>query len=179
MPRRGVSIDKRAIARHAKEIEREYRKHPITIPVRTGSPEQGFRPAESGYTINNNGPVFYGDANGAQLAWGNDSVAQISSRVETITPGYEEIARAVATALERLPEFGLPEQDEEDAQEAADEVLAEVVQPEPDKGKIRKGLARFKGYLAQLLINPASEGIQAHVKETIESLDPSSFTDLF
>jgi hypothetical protein len=44
-------------------------------------------------TVIINGPVIHGNANGAQLAWGNQTVHQ--KRIEQIAPGYEAVAQAV------------------------------------------------------------------------------------
>jgi hypothetical protein len=87
--------------------------------------------------------------NGAQLAWNSETVTQTAvSRTEQIAPGFEAIAQAVVRTLEQLPVVGLPEDDQREAEAAANEVLVEITQPEPELGKIRRGIAALKGFLA-------------------------------
>ena len=68
------------------------------------------------------------------LAWGNDTVHQAQTR-QKIAPGFEAIHAAVAKTLERLPDAGIAEDDLQDAEGAARDVLAEVTQTEPDRGE--------------------------------------------
>lgn len=109
-----------------------------------------------GTTVNYNGPVIQGDANGARLAWGNRDVDQSQTDTQQIAPGFEPIAQAVAKTLEQLSMAGLPGRDQEDAEEAAKEVLAEVTQPEPNQGKIRRALAALKHLLAPVAAGASS-----------------------
>lgn len=165
-----VSIDRRAIAQYMKLMQEEFDKHPIRIPV-TADPAAPGAPTPQ--TTIYNGPVFHGDANGAQLAWGNQAVNQNQQRTEQIAPGFEAIAAAVAEALKGLPAVGLPEEDEQDATAAANEVLAEVTQSNPDRGKIRAALARVRGYLAPIAMagaTGATEGVHDWAKTAVEQL---------
>ena len=125
-------------------MQREFDKHPIRVPVEVDDPELPAM-ARFGTTIYN-GPVIHGDANGAQLAWGNETISQTAmNRTEQITPGFEAIAQAVVRTLEQLPAVGLPEEDQQDAEIAANEVLVEATQPQPDRGKMRRALTALKG----------------------------------
>lgn len=67
-----------------------------------------------------------------------------------IAPGFEAIAQAVIDALRELPTMGVSEEGIEDAAAVGEEVLNEVVQAEPDRGKIRRAVAALKGYLAPI-----------------------------
>ena len=58
-----VSINRAGIAQMMREIQREFDKHPIKVPVDSDR-------LSTGTTTIFNGPVIHGDANGAQLAWG-------------------------------------------------------------------------------------------------------------
>jgi hypothetical protein len=166
-----VSINKREIARMMQEIQREFDKHPIRVPVQTdGSIPAGTAP---GHTTIYNGPVIHGNADGAQLAWGNQTVHQTQHRTEQVAPGFEAIAQAVVSTLAGLPEVGLAEDDQLDAEAAANEVLDEVTRPEPDRGKIRRALAALKGFLAPVaagLLTGGAEGAQGWARTAIEQL---------
>lgn len=165
-------INKRAIAKIAKDIEREFAKHPIRIPLETDGPE-GMTARFTGSTVFN-GPVIHGSADGAVLAWNNGTANQVRNHTEaTITPGYEAIAQAVASTLQGLKGVGLSDVDEKDAQAAGEEVLAEVVEQEPDRGKVRRALSALKGYLSPVatgLSQGAGEGAQEWTKTAIEQL---------
>jgi hypothetical protein len=74
----------------------------------------------SGQSINN-GPVIYGDANGAQLVWNNHGdVTQSRNEVQQIAPGFEPLAQDVADLLKQLPEFGLDANTRQEVEEVAD-----------------------------------------------------------
>ncbi len=178
MPQSG--IDKRAIAKMMKDIQREFDKHPIRVPLQTKGPRfqrsgPGFYSGgieERGITVYN-GPVIQGSADGAQLAWGNQTVNQTVNRTEQIAPGFEAIAQAVVGTLEQLPGAGLSEEDQADAEATANEVLVEVTQPDPDRGTIRRALSALKGYLAPVatgLAQGGGEGAQEWAKTAIEQL---------
>ncbi|MCT4357043.1 hypothetical protein M5362_28395 [Streptomyces sp. Je 1-79] len=100
-----------------------------------------------GGTTNNYAPVFHGDVNDTQIAWNNHHVTQTQETVEQVTPGFEELAQAVARTLARLPRFGLSAEDAEDASTSADTILVEVASPSPDRGRIRRSLAALRGIL--------------------------------
>lgn len=180
MPQSG--IDKRAIAKLMKDMQREFDKHPIRVPMKAQTPRIQRRPAlgpgafdsgDVGTTIYN-GPVIQGSADAAQLAWGNQTVHQQAvNRTEQIAPGFEAIAQAVVSTLGQLPNIGLAEEDEQDAEAAASEILAEVTQPEPDRGKVRRSLSALKWFLMPVatgVSTGAGEGAQEWAKTAIEQL---------
>jgi hypothetical protein len=121
----------------------------FVVPERTPMPDT--TPSEGSSVTNNyHGPVIHGEVSNAQLAWNNNTVHQNLGHVEQVAPGFEEVARVVTAVLERLADLGLPASDVRDATENANEVLAEVARPEPDRGVVRRGLTALKGVLAQL-----------------------------
>jgi len=121
------------------------------------------------------GPVIQGNANGAQLAWGNQTVNQTQA-AQQIAPGFEALATAVADTLRQLPEFGLDQEDQADAEEVANEILAEVVTESPDRGKLRRACAALKGFLMPVITEAsagAGEGTRELVRQAIEGLNIS------
>ncbi|MFI1700420.1 WD40 repeat domain-containing protein [Streptomyces bobili] len=133
-----MTVDRSEIARLMREVQQEFDKHPTAN------------------TTIYNGPVIHGNADSAQLAWGNNTVHQTQNCSEQITPGFEAIAQAVVRTLEGLSSIGLSEEDQQDAEAAANEVLDEATQSEPDRSKIRRALSALKGALA-----PAATGLAA------------------
>lgn len=160
-----VSINKAAIAQMMRDIQREFDKHPINVAVQS----EGSFPA--GSTTIYNGPVIHGDANGAQLAWGNDTVTQ--HRQEQVAPGYEILAQALVSTLQQLPAAGLPAADQEDAEAAAREALHALTEGDPDSGVVRRAVAALKGHLALLatgMVAGAEQGAQEWAKTAVQHL---------
>ena len=154
-------------------IQNEFDKHPIRVPVRVDAPASppGI---PVGTTTIYQGPVIHGSADGAQIVWGsNNTVQQNQTRTESVAPGFEAIALAVVSLLRQLPAAGLPDEDLRDAKAAAEEVLAEVTQPEPDRGKIRRAVSAVKGFLAPIAMGVASgsaQGATEWARTAIEQL---------
>ncbi len=115
-----------------------------------------------------NGPVFHGSVSQSQLAWNNNAVTQAQNKTRAI-PGFEAIAEAAASVLERLPMLGLPDNDQHDATMAANEVLDEVVRSEPDQGKVRRALAALRGFLLPVATGMV-EGAGDGARELAETL---------
>jgi len=160
-----VSINKTAIAKMMRDIQLEFDKHPIKVPLQS----DGSMPA--GSTTIYNGPVIHGDATGAQLAWNNAVVNQ--QRQDQVAPGYEALAQALVSTLEQLTAAGLPEVDQQDAEAAAREALEELTQAQPDRGVVRRAVAALKGHLAVIaagLSSGAGEGAKEWAKTAIEHL---------
>jgi len=131
-------------------------------------------PGSTSTTIN--GPVFHSSADGAQLAWNSQTVTQIHNEAPQAAPGFEAIAQAVADTLRQLPAIGLPAENQEDAEAAGNEVLAEVVRDEPNRGRIRRAVAAMRGYLAPVAAGAAigaGEGAQELARHAIEQLGSS------
>lgn len=152
-----VRINRAEIARMTGEIQREFDKHPIRVPVTADKPIiAGHDPHATcqyghqqpvGPTYHYHGPVFLGSAEGAQIAWNNKEVHQSQQRTEQVTPGYEAIAAAVAKVLEGLPASGLSDEEVTDATDAGEAILQEIVKPQPDRSKLRRALATLRGFL--------------------------------
>ncbi|MFJ3584923.1 hypothetical protein ACIPPS_22225 [Streptomyces sp. NPDC090127] len=106
------------------------------------------------------GPVFRGPSSNNQFAWNNSGAVTQNQQNNTVTgvaPGYERLAAHVAEVLRRLPDAGLPEQDREDAEAAAGEVLATIAgTEEPEAGRLRRALGSLRGALA-----PVATGVAA------------------
>lgn len=118
------------------------------------------------------GAVVQGNADGAQFAWGNQTVTQVSGGHQ-VTAGYEELATTITAILQNLPRYELPENDQADVGVVATEILAEVVLPAPNQGKIRRACAAIKGFLSPIAIGAsagAGEGAQELARQAIESL---------
>jgi hypothetical protein len=171
----GFKVNKQGIAKMMREIQREVNRHPVTVPVQAEPPTSAPWVARAASEVTNiYGPVILGDANGAQLAWGNQSVSQVQNGAQTIASGFEDIAAAVAQVVLEIPGSGLEDEAQERMAEPASEVLNEVVEAEPDKGKIRAAVDRIKGVLAPValgLSRGAGDGAAEWAKTAISQLD--------
>lgn len=154
----GFKINHQAIRQMTRDIEREFARHPVRIPVEMDTPSS-LPPAA---TINNyNGPVVTVNGDHAQLAWGNGTAKQTAS---SIAPGYEQLAATVTNLVASLPVFQLPAEEEEDGREAARAILDEVVSEAPRKEVIRRGVTLLRG-----LLGPIAAGLtRAATDETAE-----------
>lgn len=169
----GSGINKQGINKFMRDLQREFDKQgPIRVPVQADMPE--LPPVGSGATVNNyNGPVFNGDVSGAQIAWNNSTVTQNQQQNSTVAPGYEDLAKFVTELLKQLPQVGLESQDLEDAEAAANDVLAEVTQPEPEQGRLRRALTTLRGVLAPVatgVVTGAAAGAQDWAQAAIGGL---------
>ncbi|WP_432945815.1 hypothetical protein ACQPXM_06580 [Kribbella sp. CA-253562] len=174
MPK-GFQINKQGIARFTRELQREFDRHPIRVPVQAEqSPMLGFAEAAGGDINNYYGPVIHGDANNAQLAWMNGSASQTQANPQQVAAGYETLAAAVATLLQQIPDSGIGEDVQERIQGPATELLNEVVEAEPNRSKVRAALERIQGLLAPVAIGlsrGAGDGATEWAKEAISQLD--------
>ena len=159
----GFKINKQAIRKMSREIEREFAKHPVWVPLEVDPGRVSLPPAT---TVNNyHGPVVTVNGDHAQIAWANRDVQQAQNRVEQIAPGYERLAQLVTDLLANLPTFALDESDEVELRSSVDTVLSEVVKPEPDQKIIKRAVTMIKGLLA-----PIGAGVsQAATDETAEA----------
>ena len=125
--------------------------------------------------VNNyDGPVFNAEVSGSQFAWNNDTVTQNQQNNSAVAPGFEALAELVTELLGQLPQAGLADQDREDAESAAREVLATITQPDaPEEGRLRRALAMLKGALAPVATGVAAGtavGAQEWARTAIEGL---------
>lgn len=103
------------------------------------------------------GPVFHGPASHNQFAWNNETVTQNRQSNDTVAPGYEALAELVTGLLAQLPGAGLADEDREDAEIAAQEVLTEITGSDPpEQGRLRRAVAGLRGALA-----PVATGVAA------------------
>ncbi|MEW1723452.1 hypothetical protein [Streptomyces sp. NPDC093109] len=125
--------------------------------------------------VNNyDGPVFNAGVSGGQFAWNNDTVTQNQQNNSAVAPGFEKLAELVTELLRQLPEAGLADQDREDADAAAQEVLATITQPEPpEPGRLRRAIATLRGALAPVatgVVAGTAAGAQEWARTAIEGL---------
>jgi hypothetical protein len=168
---RGFEINQRGLDQFTRELQREFDKRPIRIPVQADQPESTA--ASPGVTTVYNGPVIFGNADGAQLAWGNQTVTQTSNQAEQIAPGFEVLAQAVVDVLRQLPQAGLSDDDEVLAREASEDILAAITEEAPNVGKVKRVLATLKGVLAPLALaaqSGASAGVAQWAQQTVMHL---------
>lgn len=159
----GFKINKQAIRKMSREIEREFAKNPVRVPLEADHSAVSL-PAAT--TVNNyNGPVVTVNGDHSQLAWDNQSVTQDQAHIEQVAPGYEELAQLLTDILASLSTFQLDETEEAELRGNAKLVRQEVVKSEPDQGIVRQGVTVIKGLLA-----PISAGLgKAATEETAEA----------
>lgn len=151
MAGKGFEINRRGIERMMRDVQREFDKHPIRVPVETD--DSGIVPAGGlthGNIANYYGPVVQVQGDRAQIAWG-DSVTQNQDGAQDVASGYEALAAAVVEIRRGLAVAGLAGGDAREAEAAADDLLREITAPEPDPGKVRRGATMLKGFLASVL----------------------------
>jgi hypothetical protein len=168
----GFNINKRGIEQFTREIQREFDKHPIRMPVTVD--REGLQPTSAAGPTNYYGPVINVHGDRAQLAWGNESVVQNQVQSEQqIAPGFEAIAQAVVSTLRELAGAGLEADDQQAAEVAAQEVLAEVVKDDPDRGVVKRGVMMLKGLLSPVALGMstgAADGAQEWARTAVEQL---------
>jgi hypothetical protein len=116
------------------------------------------------------GPLSAGNAQGGQWAWNNRDVTQNQNNQE-VAPGFEPLAKAVAMILKQLPAFGLNPEDQQDIEEAANAVLAEVQQPQPEPRRIRRVLAAIEGFLMPLAVEAAREEVRDLAQHGLDQIN--------
>lgn len=159
----GFKINKQAIKKMSRDIEREFAKHPVRVPLEADHRGVSL-PAAT--TVNNyHGPVVTVNGDHAQVAWGNRDVQQDSDASEQVAPGYEQLAQLLTDMLASLSRLGLGEPDAADLRETAEDVLREVTHEEPNPGTVRRGVTFIKGLLA-----PVAAGLgKAVTQETTDA----------
>jgi hypothetical protein len=143
----GFKINNAAIAKMAGEIQREFDRHPVKIPVNAEKPDTKFGGGDT-----YNGPVINIQGDGAQLAWNNQSVEQVNSvtKPESIAQGYEALSQAVVNILKEIRSAGLDAADTEEVEKAGRDILEEVVKEHPDQSVVKRSVVFIKGLLAPL-----------------------------
>lgn len=154
----GFKINKQGIRQMTREIEREFAKNPVRVPLKADPSGVQLPPAT---TVNNyNGPVVTVNGDHAQLAWNNRDVTQMQKNTEQVAAGYEELADLVTRLLASLPSLNLGPDDEAEAHATSETILREVVKSEPDRGIVKRGVIMLKGLLA-----PIASGISKAVTQ--------------
>ncbi|MDI9915413.1 hypothetical protein [Rhodococcus sp. IEGM 1379] len=133
--------------------------------------ERQVPPVPASNNTTYNGPVIQVSGGHAQLAWDNTGPVKQTLSSGTVTEGYEDLARAVTKALEVVNTAdGVNEDDREIADESGREILAEVVNEEPDRSKIKRALAAIRGVLSPLAMTAATAGVETGVGQLVEQL---------
>lgn len=162
---KGFEINKQAIRKMSREIEKEFAKNPVRVPLEADASCMTF-PAST-ITNNYHGPIVTVHGDNAQLAWDTQTVNQTQN--QDIAPGYEELAKVVTGLLASLPALGLSRDDEQEAKATAESVLGEVVKDEPDQGRVKRGITMLRGLLAPLAtgVGTAVSGEAAELSKTL------------
>lgn len=127
--------------------------------------------ASPSVTTTYNGPVVNVSGGHAQLAWGNSGTVSQGSAPQTVADGYEDLARAVTEALELLSRAeDVDPDDRAHAEETGRSILAEVVEAEPNRSALKRGLATLRGIVAPLALTAANTGAEAGIQQLIEQL---------
>ena len=156
-----VSINKQAIAKMQRDLQREFDEHPIRVPINAEPPESFGQPATT--TVNHyHAPVVTINGDRAQFAWGAGEIRQDQGAVSQVTPGYEEVARLTAEVLAKLDEFVLTSDEAQDARDNGELLLAEVVKPDPDKSLLRCAATMLRG-VARICRNRCESGCNGRV----------------
>jgi hypothetical protein len=147
------------VAKFKRELERELnRGGGVRVPIEA----EATGASVGGAVVHHySGPTVINNGDRAQIAFGDNSV-QTQQATESITPGFEGLAEAVAAAMEAIAALPLNSEDQEDVKAAGTELLAEVTKPEPDATLIRRGLTLLKGALAPIAAG-VSTGVTAAV----------------
>lgn len=171
-----VTINRREIARMMRDMQKEFDKHPIQVPIQADPQIQlGSDNPNASTTINNNfGVIFHASADGAQVALNNSgTINQQQNHGDQVAPGFEPLAQAVALVMQGLAKVELTDDDRRDAEEAAAEIVAEVTSDQPNSGKIRRAVNAIKGVLAPIgagLAGATSAEVQEWARTAIDQL---------
>ena len=170
-----VTINKQAIAKLTRDIQKEFDKHPIRVPVEADPHVHptGY-PAASTTVTNNFGVIFHAGAEGAQVALNNSGqINQQQNYGDQVASGFEPLAQAVALVMEGLAKVQLTDDDRRDAEEAAAEVVTEVTTDHPNSSKIRRAVNVLKGVLAPIgagLATATNAEVQEWARTAIDQL---------
>jgi hypothetical protein len=156
----GFKINREGIRRMSKEIEREFAKHPIRVPIEA-EPQGPAWPLPSATTVNNyHGPVVTVNGDGTQLAWSSGSVQQSHEAIEQVAPGYEDLAQIITDLLANVTRLPLSDADLGELRSNADAVLQQVTTDKPDRSIVGRAVTMIRGLLVS-----AAEGIGDSVSD--------------
>lgn len=92
-----VSINKQAIAKMQRELQREFDKHPIRVPINAERPEAFGQPGTT--TVNHyHAPVVTVHGDRAQVAWGDGEVHQDQGSVSLDPPTGDVVGGWISEA---------------------------------------------------------------------------------
>lgn len=169
---KGLSINKRAIAKMQKDIQREFDKRPVEVPIKA-DPTTGSGASQQPTVNHYHAPVVTVNGGQAQVAWGDGTINQQQENVRQVADGYQDLARIVADILAKLDNLPLTDEDNQYARENAEALMGEVVKADPDKGVVRRGVILLKGLLASITTG-ANQAVTAEsaefAREAIEGL---------
>jgi hypothetical protein len=172
MTGRGFEINQRGIEEMTRELQREFDKHPIRLPVVAGLPD--LLDNAGGSVAIYNGPVILGNADGAQLAWNSQSVSQSQNeQPRQVDERYTELAEVTAAILRNLHALGLDDGDQGAAAEAGQEILTQATGSSPDASKIKRAVIMLRGCLAPTAIaalTGADQAVAEWARAAIEHL---------
>lgn len=131
-----------------REIQQEVDKHPIKVPI-----DAEVSPVVAQSVTNYNGPIVVNAGGSAQIAFGTGSL-QERSDIESVSPGYEELAATLADLIARVDDF-MSESDARALREGAESVLREVSEQQPEATKVGSLVTTVKGLLASLALGLA------------------------
>lgn len=160
-------INKQAIARFTRNLQREFDRNPIRVPIESDTSGINLQPAST--VTNYHGPVVTVTGDNAQIAWENGTVDQSQNHVAQIVPGYEPLAQLLTDMLANLSNFTLGEDDAFDARESVQTVLREVVKEQPDQGVVRRSVNMLKGLFAPIATGAAA-GVSAESTDAARTL---------
>lgn len=149
----GFNINRRGIEQMTREIQREFDKNPIRVPIEAETPEfaAAFPPAP---TVNNyNGPVVTVNGDQAQLAWSNtgDVTQNQTPNNAKIADGYEQLAQVIADLLANLETFSLHADEETEVRDSAETALQEVTSDAPNPSTVKRAVRIISGVLAPIV----------------------------
>lgn len=132
------------------------------IAVKWGDPPA---PSSTGTPTVVHGPIINVTGDATQIAWDNLRVEQ-NNTTTTVAPGFERLAESVAQILENVAGLNLDAADQSAITDEATDLLAEVSKPEPDTGRLRRGLMALKGALAPIALQ-IHEGVSDGARKTV------------
>jgi hypothetical protein len=169
----GFQINTSAIRQMAEEVQREFDKNRIQVPIHAENP--ALRVTGDTY----NGPVINIQGDNAQVAWNNRDVEQSSTVMPPadIAAGFEPLSQAIVRILQEIRVSGLEADDIAAVEEAGNEILDEVTKDRPEQGRIKRSVTYIKGLLAPLVTrvagaaaDGAGEGVHDWATAAVESL---------
>jgi surface antigen len=169
----GFHIDKRQIKKLTDELQREFNKHPVHVPL-NAAPKRAGATTRPQTIVHHHGDTVTVHGNNAQIAVNSHGdVTQSQPATGTVAPGFEALAELLGAVLSNAPTFKLPPENEADLSEAVSQALNETTKETPDRTLIRRSVTFVKGALTPVLAG-VSTGVTDETAElarkTIDAL---------